>query len=142
EELEKKLKFDEFNEQFEDIQKSMEDSKNLLQKQNKEKSESTLKKTSEKMKNTAMAMQQMLDSNKQEQNLENIQNLRQILSNLVYLSFEQEKVLIELNSINSIDPSLNELNLTQKRIQDQSHVVKDSLYALAKRTPQLNSMIN
>ena len=32
--------------------------------------------------------------------------------------------------------------MTQKHIQDQSHVVKDSLYALAKRTPQINSMIN
>jgi hypothetical protein len=45
------------------------------------------------MKNTAFAMQQMLNSNTMQQNMENIQNLRQILSNLVYLSFEQENVL-------------------------------------------------
>jgi hypothetical protein len=87
-------------------------------------------------------MQQMLNSNTMQQNMENIQNLRQILSNLVYLSFEQENVLNGLSEINSIDPVLNELNLQQRRIKDQSQIVKDSLYALAKRTPQINSMVN
>lgn len=141
-ELEKPMNFDDFNEEFEDIEKSMENSKNELQKNNRKKSGSNLKETSEKMKNTAFAMQQMLNSNTMEQNMENIQNLRQILSNLVYLSFQQENVLNGLADINAIDPVLNDLNLQQRRIKDQSQIVKDSLYALAKRTPQINSMVN
>jgi hypothetical protein len=142
EELEKPMNFDDFSEEFEDIEKSMENSQDVLQKKNRKKSGSGLKENSEKMKNTAFAMQQMLNSNTMEQNMENIQNLRQILSNLVYLSFEQENVLNSLTGINSIDPVLNELNLQQSRIKDQSQIVKDSLYALAKRTPQINSMVN
>ncbi|MBW6535564.1 MAG: hypothetical protein K0B11_11180 [Mariniphaga sp.] len=142
EELEKPMNFDDFSEEFEDIEKSMENSQEELQKHNRQKSGSGLKENSEKMKNTAFAMQQMLNSNTMQQNMENIQNLRQILSNLIYLSFEQENVLNGLAEINSIDPVLNRLNLQQRRIKDQSRIVKDSLYALAKRTPQINSMVN
>jgi hypothetical protein len=142
EELEKPMNFDDFSEEFEEIEKSMENSQNELQKKNRKKSGSGLKENSEKMKNTAFAMQQMLNSNTMEQNMENIQNLRQILSNLIYLSFEQENVLNSLTGINPIDPVLNELNLQQRRIKVQSQIVKDSLYALAKRTPQINSMVN
>lgn len=141
-ELEKPLNYDDFSEEFEDIEKSMGNSQNELQKNNRKKSGSSLKETSEKMKNTAFAMQQMLNSNTMQQNMENIQNLRQILSNLVYLSFEQENVLNGLAEVNAIDPLLNELNLQQRRIKDQSQIVKDSLYALAKRTPQINSLVN
>lgn len=141
-ELDKPMNFDDFSEEFEDINKSMENTQNELEKKNRKKSGSSLKETSEKMKNTAFSMQQMLNSNTMEQNMENIQNLRQILSNLVYLSFEQEKVLNRLADVNSIDPVLNDLNLQQRRLKDQSQIVKDSLYALAKRIPQINSMVN
>lgn len=142
EELEKPMNFDDFSEEFEDIEESIENSKDELQKQNRKKSGSGLKENSEKMKNTAFAMQQMLNSNTMQQNMENIQNLRQILSNLVYLSFEQENVLNGLTTINAIDPVVNELNLQQRRIKSQSQIVKDSLYALAKRTPHINSLVN
>ncbi len=142
EELEKPMNFDDFEEEFRDIEDSMENSRNELQNQNRKKSGSSLKENSEKMKNTAFAMQQMLNSNTMQQNMENIQNLRQILSNLVYLSFEQESVIEGLSVINTIDPIINELNLKQRRIMDQSQIVKDSLYALAKRTPQINSLVN
>ncbi|SHF79819.1 hypothetical protein SAMN05444274_10976 [Mariniphaga anaerophila] len=141
-ELEKPMNFDDFDEEFDDIQKSMEESQSDLQKNNRKKSASGFKENSEKMQNTAFAMQQMLNSNTKKQNMENIQNLRQILSNLVYLSFQQESVLDDLSDIHSIDPKLNELNLQQRRIKDQSQIVKDSLYALSKRTPQITSLVN
>jgi hypothetical protein len=140
--LEKQMNFDEFEEEFKDIENSMQKSKDQLQKKNRKKAGSSMKETSEKMKNTAFAMQQMLNSNMMKQNLENIENLRQILSNLVYLSFEQESVLDKLSGVSANDPVLNELNRQQRRIKDQSQIVKDSLYALAKRTPQINSLVN
>jgi hypothetical protein len=142
EELEKPMNFDDFSEEFEDIEKSMENSRNSLDKKNRRKTGSGLKENAEKMENTAFAMQQMLNSNTMQQNMENIQNLRQILSNLVYLSFEQESVLNGLTGTNANDPVIGELNLQQRRIKEQSQIVKDSLYALAKRTPQINSMVN
>jgi len=141
-ELEKPLNFDDFDEEFSDVDESIEKSKENLDKKNRKKSGSSMKETSEKMKNTAFAMQQMLDMNTMEQNMENIQNLRQILSNLMYISFTQEEILSDLGGVSAKDPRLVELNQEQKRIVDQSQIVKDSLYALAMRTPQISNTVN
>jgi hypothetical protein len=142
EELKEPMLFDDFDEDFEDIDKSINESKEELDKKNRKKSGSSIKQTSEKLQNMAFSMQQMLNSNTMQQNMENIENLKQILSNLMFLSFEQEDVLVQLTSINSVDPQLNTLNRIQKTIVDQSKVIKDSLYALAMRTPQITSMVN
>ena len=141
-ELENPMNFDEFKEDFQNVDESIEKSKENLDKKNRKKSSSSTKETSEKMKNMAFAMQQMLNMNSSEQNTENIQNLRQILSNLIYISFTQEDILDALSSVDSKDPRLIQLNQEQKRIIDQSQIVKDSLYALAMRTPQISSTIN
>jgi len=141
-ELEEPMNFDDFDEDFEEVDKSIENSKKELDKKNKKKSGSSLKNTSEKLQNMAFGMQQMLDMNSMEQNMENIDNLKQILSNLIFLSFSQEEVLSNLNGISAKDPSLIQLNQNQKKILDQSKIVKDSLYSLAMRTPQITSMVN
>lgn len=141
-ELDKPMNFDDFSDDFKEIEKSMENTKENLDKKNKKKSGSSLQNTSEQMKNLAFGMQQMLDMNNQKQNQENIQNLRQILSNLILLSFTQEEILTDMQGINVKDPILTELNQKQKRILDQSNIVKDSLYALSMRTPQISSMVN
>ncbi len=141
-ELKKPMNFDDFDEEFEDVQKSFKDSKNELNKRNKKKSEENIKKSGEKLQNMAFGMQQMLDMNTKQQNMENIANLKQILSNLIFLSFAQEKVLSDLNGIADKDPALFQLNKDQKRIFEQSKIVRDSLYTLAMRTPQITSMVN
>jgi hypothetical protein len=141
-ELDKPMNFDDFDEEFEDVEKSFQDSKNELNKKNKKKSEENIKKSGEKLQNMAFGMQQMLDMNTQQQNMENITNLKQILSNLIFLSFAQENVLSGLNGIADKDPALLQLNKDQKRIFEQSKIVKDSLYTLAMRTPQITSMVN
>lgn len=142
EELDKPLNFDDFDEEFGVIRESMEGGAFELKNRNRRKSADQLKDAAEKTESTAFAIQQMLNSNTMEQNMENVQNLRQILSNLIYLSFEQEKIIEGLSQSDSNDPLLREYNLQQRRIKDQSQIVKDSLYALAKRTVHINSMIN
>lgn len=142
EELKKPMNFDEFEQEFKDVDKGFEDSKSELSKKNKKKSGENIKNNSEKLQNMAFGMQQMLDMNTKQQNMENIANLKQILSNLVFLSFSQEKVLTELNGIADKDPEIFQLNKDQKRIIEQSKIVKDSLYTLAMRTPQITSMVN
>ncbi len=141
-ELTEPMSFDDFSEEFEDIDSSFEESKNQLDKKNKKKSGESTKKSSEKLQNMAFGMQQMLDMNTQQQNMENIENLKQILSNLIVLSFNQESILTDLQGIVDKDPALIQLNQNQKKIYDQSIIVKDSLYALAMRTPQITSMVN
>lgn len=141
-ELQNPMNFDDFSEEFDDLDKSFEESKQELNKKNKKKSGENIRKSSEKMKNMAFGMQQMLDMNTMQQNMESIENLRQILSNLITLSFSQESILTDLNGIYDKDPELIKLNQEQKEIYDQSKIVKDSLYALAMRTPQITNMVN
>lgn len=141
-ELKKPLNFDDFDDDFKNIDKSIDENKSELDKKNRNKSEDGIKNTSNQLKNLAFSMNQMLKQNNSQQSMENIENLKQILSNLMLLSFSQEEILIALTGIDSNDPTLNQINLDQKRITDQSKIVKDSLYALAMRTPQINSMIN
>ena len=140
--LKKPLNFDDFKEEFKDINKSIEQNQSELQKRNRKKSSEGIKNTSEKLRNLGFAMQQMLQMNTMKQNMENIQNIKQILSNLITLSFTQEDILDKLSGIDVEDPLLIQLNQNQKRIVDQSKIVRDSLYALAMRTPQINTMVN
>jgi hypothetical protein len=136
------MNFDDFSEEFEDIDNSFEENRNELNKRNRKKSGEGLKNTSDKLQNLAFGMQQMLNRNTMQQNMENIENLKQILSNLILLSFSQEEIFDGLSGIDANDPGLIQLNQQQKRILNQSKVVKDSLYALAMRTPQINNMVN
>ncbi|MCW0481462.1 DUF4175 family protein [Gaoshiqia sediminis] len=92
--------------------------------------------------NLGFMVQQMLDNSRVKQKREDINNLRQILDNLVFLSFKVETVLSDLRSVGFNDPLVNQLMLEQHIIRDQSSVVKDSLYALAKRTPMISGKIN
>ncbi len=142
EEMKKPMNFDEFKEEFKDVDSSFEESKNELNKKNRKKSGESIKNSKEKLQNLAFSMQQMLDMNTKEENMENIENLKQILSNLIFLSFSQEKLVTGLNGIAEKDPALIQLNRDQKKILEQTQIVKDSLYSLAMRTPQITSMVN
>lgn len=141
-ELSKPMNLDDFSEEFKDVDESFDESKKELEKKNKKKAGDVIKKNSEKLENMAFSMQQMLDMNTREQNMESIENLKQILSNLIVLSFSQEEILKDLGSVADRDPEIIQLNQNQKKILDQSIIVRDSLYALAMRTPQITSMIS
>jgi hypothetical protein len=141
-ELLKPLNFDDFDEDFNEINKSFEENKIELDKKNRKKAGDGLKNSSEKLQNLAFGMEQMLQQNTMKQQMENIQNLKQILSNLLFLSFSQEDIVQHLSGIDAIDPLITQLNQNQKRIVGQNKIVKDSLYALALRTPAITSMVN
>jgi hypothetical protein len=57
------------------------------------------------------------------------------------LSLAQEKLYDQVNSIDESDPKLALIQMDQKKLIRQSQVVKDSLYALAKRTPQIGNVV-
>lgn len=141
-ELKKPMNYDDFEEEFKMLYQKFGENKENLEKKNKKKSAESIKSTSENMKSLAFNMEQLLKSNTRKQNMENLENLRQILSNLIYFSFSQENVMAQLKSVDTYDPMLNLLKRTQKGLKDQSVVIKDSLYALAERTPQISNMVN
>lgn len=142
ENLEKPLNFDDFDLEFNDIRGNMRNTLEELQKNNRRNAAESTKNTSEKIGNMVFAMEQMLESNSAKQNMENIRNLQQILKNLMVLSFDQEDVLTSLKGISDNDPDLIRQARKQRGLLLQLEMIGDSLYALANRAPQINSVVN
>lgn len=140
--LKKPMVLDDFEDETGEILKNMDNTGIELDKKNSRNSSKSMKETSDMLKSLAFAMKQMLDANRMQENAENIETLQQILTNLVFLSFEQERILVETSSVPPNDPVLRLLTRDQRKLEVQSKVVKDSLYALANRAPQIGNVVN
>ena len=141
EKLQNKKDFDDQKQQREDINQDLQDSQqNLKQGQNKKASRKQ-KSASQKMKNMANSMQMQMQSQQMEQMEMDMKALRQLLENVVTLSFEQEDLMNQFAPVEINTPRYTQLTQQQKKIQDDFKVVEDSLYALAKRVMQMESFI-
>ena len=78
----------------------------------------------------------------EKQQSEDYNNLRQILENLIQLSFDQEKLIDEFKKNKKYSPKYVELRQDQQRIKDETRMVEDSLMALSKRNEQIQSLVN
>ncbi len=113
-----------------------------LQKKNRKKTSESMGNTSEKLRSLAFSMQQMINANKNQENAENMEVLKQILKNLVLFSFSQENILKGISGASASDPIMREYSRQQRTLGDQSQVIRDSLYALAERSPQVGNVVN
>jgi hypothetical protein len=68
--------------------------------------------------------------------------LNQILDNLLKSSFDQEKLLQAIKASQSADPHLAAYTQTQLQIKDNMKTIGDSLYALSRILPQIESTVN
>jgi len=140
--LEKPMNLFNFDNEFSTIKQNYSKVLNESEKGNKRKTSEGIENNSKSLDQLVFAMDQMLKNNKSKQNKANIEDIKQILENLIIVSFDQEKVLNKFNSVDFNNPLINELKIKQKNLQGQVVFVKDSLYALAKRTPEISSVIN
>ncbi|PCJ65595.1 MAG: hypothetical protein COA58_09310 [Bacteroidetes bacterium] len=140
--LETPLELSDQKEQKESISEKMDDAKEKSGKgKNKEASES-MEDAAEKMKEMAEKMQQEMEESYEEQQEEDYNNLRQILENLVQLSFDQEEVIEGFKENKRYSPVYVELRQKQRKIKDETKMVEDSLLALSKRNIQIQSFVN
>lgn len=128
-------------EQMDDIQKDMEQSQEQLQQDQKKKASQKQKSASQKMKNMAQSMQSSMESQGMEQMQEDIAALRQLLENLVMLSFDQEDLINRLKRVNINTPSYVGQIQQQFKLKDDFQLIQDSLQALALRVDQIESFV-
>jgi hypothetical protein len=140
-ELENPDDLEDLDEKKEEISEQMDETQKQMQQQNKQKSSESQKKAGEKMKKMAEQMQQMQQSSESEQLSEDYDDLRQIMENLVTLSFDQEKVMKEFKTLRGRDPKFVELGQRQLKLQADAKIVEDSLVALSKRVFQIESFV-
>lgn len=141
-ELEKPVNFDDFREEFGEIREHLKKAGEEFGKSNRKKGSESHKNAGDQLGNMAFAMRQMLDAGNSKQNAENIRDLRQILKNLIHLSFSQEDIMEKVRSSSTGDPAYRVYSRQQKSISEQSRVIRDSLYALAKRSPEIGNVVN
>ncbi|MBA4239560.1 MAG: hypothetical protein C0448_02450 [Sphingobacteriaceae bacterium] len=125
-----------------EISKEMEKSSEQLNQNNKKNASKSQKEASDKMQEMKEQMQKAMDSMEKEEQEEDMQTLRQILENLLNLSFAQEDLMAQLSKLRSDNPQYLKITQTQKKLQDDSKIIEDSLLALSKRVPSISALVN
>lgn len=128
--------------QEESIQKEMNQSKEQLKQKNKNKSVQNQKNASNQMQQLSDEMKEMQSDMQSEQEEEDQAAMRQLLENLVSLSFEQEELMNRSKQTDRSDPKYVKLGQDQKKLKDDAKMIEDSLFALSKRVAQIAPVVN
>lgn len=131
-EVEKSL--DMAEQQMNDAGQNQQQNQNSKASQNQKKAANNMKNASDKLNDMQMQMQQ-------DEMAEDMQTIRALLKNIIRLSFDQEALMKEVKSTNINNPRYVQLMKEQQRIRENSRMVEDSLYALAKRQEAVKSFI-
>lgn len=141
EELESPKEMEDKKEGMEDIKKDLNDSEQQLQQKQNKKASKAQKSASDKMKEMANKMSMEMESGEMEQMEEDMKALRQLLENLVGLSFDQEDLIKNFSAVEINTPKYVSLVQEQFKLQDDFRLVEDSLQALSKRVFQIESFV-
>lgn len=142
EQLERPNPFQNPEKETKEIQQQQKDSKESLDKNNRQKAAEKQQKAAEQMEEMAKKMSDMQQQSEEMENNLNTQELRQLLENLLKTSFDQEKVMLDLKKINSNDPLYTSNVQKQRSIKDNMKTIADSLLSLSKRVPQIESTVS
>ena len=99
------------------------------------------KNAAEKMKEMSKKMQAMQMMSQGEQLNANIESLRQILSNLLTFSFEQEDLLLKFRTMRPNNPRYAAELKKQQVLKEHFEHIDDSLFALAVSNPMITEKI-
>jgi hypothetical protein len=142
EQAEHKQDFENPKAQEQSIGEQMEKSADELKKNNHAKASQSQQQAAKEMKQMADKMQQKEEEGQASEANIDAQQLRQLLKSLINSSFDQERVMQALKGTNPTDPNYISLAQSQKGIKDNLKTAEDSLYALSRRIPQIQSTVN
>ncbi len=161
----------ELSKQFENLQKNMDEMRDLNQdllhpqpmqdfsdeeKQVKEQQKKAAEELEKNKKNKASQAQKSaaeafgkmtkklsaMQSNMMQASMEmNLQLMRDLLDNLIKLSFEQESLMKEFRKVYQSDPRFLELSEKQLQLQEDAKVIEDSLRSMARDNFMIQSFI-
>jgi hypothetical protein len=140
--LEQKNDFKNPEKEQEQIEQQQEQISENLSKKEIKKAAENQKKAASQMEQLSKKLENMQQEAEEKENDVNAKELREILDNLLFSSFEQEKTMQTIRSININDPGYVLQTQKQKDIQINLKMIEDSLYSLSKRVPQIQSVVN
>lgn len=159
--------FDEFEKERENLESLFEKNKELFSPANLPKKDSLAESISREMnsskksldggkkkksighqENATEDLSEMISSLKKTQNnmqmtqaIENIEDLRLLLENVLLFSFEQESLVLDFQKINANNPLYFSLLQQQYKLSDDVEIIQDSLFSLSKRITQLEPIV-
>lgn len=139
--LEDPTKFKDNSELQKDADENMRQSAQNLEKNNRSKSADNQKKAADDIDKMAEQMEQDFNESELESITEDIATIRQILDNLVKISFDQEEVMKKTQKTTSISASVTDLLKKQFEIKQNMNHIEDSLNALARRQAAVKPFI-
>lgn len=128
-------------EQMEDAKDDMEKSSDQLDKEQNDKAAKSQKKAAQKMKEQAKSMAGAMQGSKAQQASEDVKTLRQLLENLIKISFDQEDLFEEVTPYTVNSPAFPESIRKQFKLQSDFRIVEDTLVALSNRNPDIQSYV-
>ena len=142
EQLENKNKVIDTDKEEEQIKQEMQNSLQMLEMSKLKKAAKSQMNASDQMNSLQQMLFQMKQNMQQQRLTEDINTLREILENLIDISFEQEKLINKLKTTNIVDPKYIDIIQQQNKIKDDFTMVEDSLIELGKRQFMIESFIN
>ena len=140
-ELEDPTKFKDNQELQKDADQNMQQSKQNLEKNNRSKSADNQKKAADDIEQMADQMEQDFNESELESITEDIATIRQILDNLVKISFDQEDILKKSQKMSSYSSLMSDVIRKQFEVKQSMKHIEDSLSALARRQAAVKPFI-
>lgn len=141
-ELGDKMDFEDLQKQQEQTQQDMQESLDKLEQKQNQQAGQQQRKAAQQMQQMAQQMNSMMQSSQMQQMTIDMEATRQILDNLIKLSFDQEELMANLEELNPNTPKFKTQIQEQFKIKEDIKMVEDSLLALSKRVVQISSFVN
>jgi len=140
-ELEDPTKFKDNQQLQQDAEQNMQQSRNNLEKNNRSKSADNQKKAADDIEQMAEQMEQDFNESELESITEDVATIRQILDNLVKVSFDQENIMNNTKKMSPNSPLLSDVMRKQFEVKQNMAHIEDSLNALARRQAAVKPFI-
>jgi len=124
-----------------EINEEMEEAGKNLEKGKKNKASDNQQKAGDKMKEMSDGLSMSMQSAMEERMGEDIEQVKNMLDNLLDLSFNQERLINELNKTSKNDPKNSDIRDEQKGIKDDFKILNDSLKSMSKRQSTIQPFI-
>ena len=126
----------------EDAQQGMQESEQQLNQNQKSKASESQNKAAQNLQQMANSMRQMAGGMDADQIEIDIRAVRQLLTNLMRLSFDQEQLMNSVQQTSVSSQSFLNNQKEQGRLHNNSLMIRDSLFVLSKRLYKLSAQVN
>jgi len=128
-------------EKMDEIKDDMEDGKEKLDENKPQSASQSQKSAAQKMKDMAQSLDMQMQGSSKEQHEEDLKALRQLLENILTLSFDQENLMDKSTGIIVNSTAHKNALKDQYKIKEDFKIVEDSLQALSKRVTEIETFV-